>query len=234
MFTKARVIGVLSLVLALMTSPSLAEVGACKISNFSEVSAKATVLNAGNLVQNDGLGEYVDGKQFADVNLWYALNLFLFRATRRNATPTRSLILDLSQPVPGGGGTPMGVFRTYNGIHSFWYLDATMLVHSVQEIPIGMNTYSELTALFFTNPADGKRYILQMGPWSWSVCENTGWVPTEGSTRALITRTGNKTWTATAPAGSIGMVSDLSDRANPKPVGLYYTSFSIQYTLWRN
>jgi hypothetical protein len=192
---------------------------------------RATVLDAGNMIQSDGLGEYVDGKQFTDVVLWYALNLFPFRSTRPNANPTRSLIIDLNQPVPSGGGTPMGVFRGYNGIHTFWYLDSDKLVHSVQEIPVGMNTYSELTSLFFTHPSNGKVYILQMGPWSYSVCEPTGWIPTEGSTRAIITRTGDKTWTATAPGGSIGMLSDLSDPAHPVPVGLYYTSFTIQYTL---
>jgi hypothetical protein len=188
-------------------------------------------VNNGNFLQNDGLGDYIDGKQFADVDLYYALNLFPFRSTRPNATPTRSLILDLSHPVPGGGATSMGVFRSYSGIHSYWYLDPNMLVHSVQEILAGTTAYSDLTALFFTNPADGKPYILQMGPWSWSVCENSGWVSTAGSTRAIITRTGVSTWTASAPAGSIGMVSDMSDSANPVPVGLYYISFTINYTL---
>jgi hypothetical protein len=214
-----------------IASSSFAEVGACKISNFSQVSARATVMNPGNLLQNDGLGDYIDDRQFADVNLFYALNVFPFRSTKPHATPTRSLIVDLSHPIPGGGGTPMGTFRAYSGIHTYWYLDANKLVHSVQEIPVGTNTYSELTAFFFTNPADGKPYILQMGPWSWSTCEDTGWVETAGSTRALITRTGAKTWNATAPSGSIGMVSEISDAAHPVPVGLYFFSFSINYTL---
>ena len=202
----AHAIVLVLLVSLLGSSPSIAEVGACKISNFSMLSAKATVINSGNSIQNDGLGTYIDDKQFAEVDLYYALNLFLFRSTRRNATPTRSLIIDLSHPVPGGGGTSMGVFRGYGGIHSFWYLDSTMLVHSVQEIPVGTTTESNLTALFFTNPADGRPYILQMGPWSWSVCEDGGWVPTAGSTSAIVTRTTSSTWTASAPSGS-GMVS---------------------------
>ena len=40
----------------------------------------------------------------------------------------------------------------------------TSLVHSVQEIPVGTNTYSELTALFFTYPGDGKRLFFRWVP----------------------------------------------------------------------
>jgi hypothetical protein len=197
---------------------------------MSPISASAAVINNGNLIQNDGLGDYIDGKQYTQVTVYYASNVFPFRSTKPNATPTRSLMVDLNHPVPGGGAPPLGIIKSQSGIHSFWYLDANKLVHSVQEIPVGTTVPSDLTSVFVTNPANGKVYIIQMGPWSWDVCENSGPIATAGSTRAVITRTGLKTWTASAPSGSIGMVSDVTDPANPIPVGPYYTSFTVNYT----
>ena len=231
MASKVCSVSIAILVLLLIAAPpqSFAELGACKTSNFSQISASATVINNGNLIQSDGLGDYVDGKQYAQVVLYYALNVFPFRSTKPNATPTRSLVVDLNHPVAGGGGSPLGVIKTRSGIHTYWYLDSNKLVHSVQEIPVGTTFYSDLTAVFVTNPADGKVYIIQMGPWSWDVCENSGPVSTAGSTRAIVTRTGMKTWSTSAPSGSIGMVSDITNPANPIPVGLYYTSFMIHY-----
>jgi hypothetical protein len=104
-------------------------------------------------------------------------------------------------------------------------------VHGVLEIPVGTTTDSDLTAIFFSSDDGKNQYLLQMGPWAWNTCENSGHVETVGSTRARITRTAENTFTVSAPAGSIGLLHDMHDSTKPVPLGLYYISFEIHYTV---
>jgi len=169
--------------------------------------------------------------QYTQVYVQAAWNIFPFRSTAPGATPQRYLIVDLNNPVPNGGGVPRGIVNSWSGSHSYWRLDTNMRVHSVLDIPKGTTTYSDLTAIFVSSDDGASAYLLQMGPWSWQTCENSGPVTTAGSSRALITRTGQKTWTVSAPAGSVGVLHDYHDKQKPVPLGLYYINFEIHYSL---
>jgi hypothetical protein len=106
-----------------------------------------------------------------------------------------------------------------------------MHVHGVLDIPVGTTTYSDLTAIGIGSDDGATVYLLQMGPWAWQTCENSGPVETAGSSRAVIHRTGEKTFTISAPAGSVGVLHDYRDPQKPIPLGLYYINFEIQYAL---
>lgn len=210
-------------------------VGDCTFSG-SIKNGTAAVIDAGNSLQSDGLGMYVtEREKYMQVNAQAAWNIFPFRGIVRNVVPSataqRHLMVDLNNPAPNGGGVPRGIIKSWAGPHSYWRLDADKRVHSVLDIAEGATEYSDLTAIFISTDDGAISYLLQMGPWSWQTCENHGPVETAGSTRVIMTRTGAKTWTVRAPAGSVGVLHDVRDPQKPVPLGLYYISFEIHYRL---
>jgi hypothetical protein len=211
-----------------MTKPAGAKVADCTYTG-SRIDGSATVIDAGNSFRSDGLGDYIAGKASAQVYAQAAWNIFPFRSS--TGTALRHLIVDLNHPVPNGGGVPRGIVSSRAGPHSYWHLDEKNHVYGVLDIPEGTTTNSDLTAIGISPDDGGSTYILQMGSWAWDTCENSGPMETKGSTRAVITRTGAKTWTVSAPAGSIGVLHDVHDPGKPVPLGLYFISFEIHYTL---
>jgi hypothetical protein len=145
----------------------------CTTSDPSNIVMRATVVDNGNSVKSDGLGEYTQ----PGTNL---VNAFALRTSNgpanrgeRAATPdraplpTRGLSVDLSRPVEGGGGVPRGIWFDTNAVlTSFWYFDANEHVYALTDIPNGTTVDSERTQIWITNPADGRRHVLQFGPWS--------------------------------------------------------------------
>ena len=227
-FKSIVVFGLLAMTVGYMTKPAGARVEDCTYTG-SRINGSATVIDAENSLRSDGLGEYVDGKAFARVIVQAALNIFPFMNS--TGTPQRHLLVDLNHPVPNGGGIPRGIVSSWAGPHSYWHLDEKKHVYGVLDIPESTTTNSDLTAIGISPDDRSSTYILQMGPWAWDTCENSGPMETKGSTRAIIKRTGAKTWTVSAPAGSIGVLHDVHDPGKPVPLGLYFISFEIHYTL---
>lgn len=219
--------GVFALVVVSTTHTTHASVAACTASDVP-IYGNAAFVDSGMLVKSDGGGLYINGKRKAVVTAQSALNVFPFPAGTAGKAQ-RHLLVNLNNPVPGGGGVPRGIISSWSGIHSYWYLDSDLHVHGVRDIPIGTTTYSNLTALFISSDDGASAYLLQMGPWAWTTCEDAGPVQTDGSSRAVIARTGARTWSVDAPAGSTGMLHDMHDPQNPIPLGLYYTAFHIDY-----
>jgi hypothetical protein len=201
----------------------------CTTSNPPLVAMRATIVNEGNSVQDDGLGEYVDNVQNANVNLINAHALRTFKQYKPNSKPIRGLFVDLNNPVPGGGGLPSGVFFDQKAVFaSFWYVDSSSHVHGLQQIPIGTTVESDRTQIWITSPANGRRHVLHFGPWS-NECEPFGPIVTADSTKVQITRWGTYSYTFHAPAGSVATLSDVHDNNQQTPIylGLYYVNLLI-------
>jgi hypothetical protein len=125
---------------------------------------------------------------------------------------------------------------SFAGPHTYWRVEDSKgtekrLIHGVMDIPVGTTTDSDLTSLFIASDDGKTSYLLQMGPWSWDTCENYGPVETKGSTKVRITRTSATTFTTIAPPGTVGVLHDVQNLLKPVPVGLYYMSFEIRYTV---
>jgi len=219
-----------AMILCCAVTTAWAAVEDCTFSG-SQKPGRATVIDSGNSLRSDGQGPYVNGEKYSVVVAQAAWNIFPFRKVASDAKPQRHLIVDLDHPVPNGGGIPRGILNSVGGPHSYWHLDEKRNVHGVLDIPEGTTTFSELTAVGLASEDGATNYLLQMGPWSWQTCENSGPVGTAGTTRVIIARTGPNTWTVTAPAGSVGLLHDIRNPMKPVPFGLYYINFEIHYLL---
>lgn len=187
------------------------------------------MVNAGHRLQSDGLGAYVDGVKWVEANAQDAGNLWSYPATGKNPPPTaRSLKFDLRSPVPGGGGSPLGLITDKRGqFHAFWYIDwNTRYIYSIQEIPVGTPVDSERVDMVFSS--GGTKYLLLMGPWGPGSCNGVG-VPTSGagSAKAQITRTSATNWNISAAPGSIATLTNYNDPTNPVVIGTYYFDLSV-------
>jgi hypothetical protein len=219
-------------------APSSVRPPACTTSDPATVPMKTTVINTGNSLQDDGKGLFVDGVDNDSVLDMNAFALFTFDRNKPDSRTLRSISVDLDKPVPGGGGSPMGVFRNpiaeklpagdnRGGVFaSYWRLDSNNRVYAVRDIPLGQTVDSERTQIWITSQFDGKRYGLQMGPWS-SKCEPFAELRTAGTTKAKITRTGANSYTIFAAPGSIASLSDVTDQRHPIGIGLYFISFEV-------
>jgi hypothetical protein len=234
--TRVLIIALFSSTISLLSAgaaakPSLAPPPAypCTTSNPPTVALRATIVNAGNSVQDDGLGDYIDNVSNANVETISAFALRTFRQYRPNSKPIRGFSVDLNNPVPGGGGVPRGIFFDEKAVFgSYWYVDSNSHVYGIQEIPIGITVESDRTQIWITNPGDGRRHVLHFGPWS-NECEPFGPIVTIGSTKVQITRTGMNSYSFYAPPGSVATLSDINDNNQQTPIyqGLFYVNLLI-------
>jgi hypothetical protein len=148
-----------------VSSPRITSINDCTTSNPKTIAIRATIVNSGNTLTDDGKGPYDDLVDGVRVPLENALALFTFRPAGTITAPVRSMSLDLNKPVPSRGGTPMGIFVDNKAaFSSFWYVDSKNFVHGLQDVPIGKTVDSDRTQMWITSQFDGHRYSLQMGP----------------------------------------------------------------------
>jgi hypothetical protein len=137
----------------------------------------------------------------------------------------RKFTVNLNNPVPGGGGVPLGIVTTGNGagVHAKWghIGNADQNVH---RIPVGQTVTVAQMGIAFT--LDGRPHLLHMGPQPNGRCHFGGrtLVHGTGTSSGTIHRASPTKWVTDLPAGSVGRLFDISRTTqNAVDRGLYYT-----------
>jgi hypothetical protein len=185
-----------------------------------------TLSDAPYSVRSDGRGPY--RRRSANVGVVYlariaVLNLMDFAFDSQTA---RSIQVDLSRPVDGGSGRPLGIIVDDHGVEvsAQWGRDSAFTARSLLDIPVDSTVLAAQMEVGFH--IDGVYHALQFGPQPWGHCFSDGTaVHGAGTSRGTIRRISESAWEIELPQGSIGRLFDIS-RSAPNAVdkGLYYAS----------
>jgi len=191
-------------------------------------------------LRGDGLGTYAAGADSVKAYISAALNLDLAgprgdgRATKLAVVRPlrRSLVFDLSFPVPGSRAQaiPRSVRDNEAVVHLFYRHEHDKKMVSITMLdPTEQGVECERAEFQFR--IDGEPYLLQMGEWSEG--EFNPRAPKlngAGTTTPRILHPSANEWTVTALPGSIARLWNLSDPSHPQDRGLYYFPFTIRWT----
>lgn len=177
-------------------------------------------------VTGDGRGPYVSGASNVDVIAAGFAGVLHIAGPPANGAPRRAIRVDLSQPVPGGGGVPLGVVTdsAHLEVAAQWGAEPdgerrrTRVLH---DIPVGATVEAaQLDAQFHI---DGVVHALQVGPQPIGHCySDSPAISGAGTGRATIHRANATTWVVDLAPGSVGRLYDVSlGYPHAKNRGLY-------------
>lgn len=181
------------------------------------------VANLPDGVSSDGRGPYLkdqDGVIDSRTGTEAALTIYDRTDTLRNL---RSFTVNLSKPVPGGGGTPLGINPSGNG--SGFVAQRGMVGDTVRNlIGIAVGETETAALMSITFHINGRRHLLQMGPQANGHCMGRkNLVHGNGTSSGTIYRASQTKWVMDLPAGSVGRLFDLEDLwDHAVDKGLYY------------
>jgi hypothetical protein len=191
--------------------------------------APTVITDYSNGVSSDGRGSYIQGTDGVGYSVVLYLATLSFEKSSKSVKTPRKYSVNLNNPVPGGGGVPLGTITdgNDNNIEIQWYRlgDARQNLHN---IPVGTTvTANQIDVTFHIN---GRFHILQMGPQPYGHCHSA---PTAvfgtGTSSGTIYRASETKWVIDLPAGSVGRLFDLyntDEYAVDK--GLYYTQLHFE------
>ena len=192
--------------------------------------APTVITDYPNGLSSDGRGTYIQGVDGVrnSLVLWVA-GLSFDKASKSIKNPRRYSV-NLNNPVPGGGGTPLGTFTdgNDNNLETQWGRvgDARKNLH---DMSVGQTvTASQMNVTFHIN---GRFHILQMGPQPYGHCHSA---PTAvfgtGTSAGTIYRASATKWVVDLPPGSVGRLFDLYNTDQyAVDKGLYY--FQLHYEI---
>jgi hypothetical protein len=131
---------------------------------------------------------------------------------------TRTVEHDLTLPVPGGGGSPIGVFKSPFGNDLVVSKPLTATIGAFTDMVVGSSASPDSAEVRFCNSDCTEYYSLIFGAAS-------VWYPNlaingSGSSKATVTRTTDTSWTITFPPKSIGRFWKRSGTLTD--LGLYF------------
>ena len=190
------------------------------------VEGSAFILtDSGYTVTSDRRGPYMRGMSNVIVTYAGRAAVMVLGFPVAGSAP-RGIKVDLSRPIPGGGGTALGVVTDTSDLEvgAQMQMDPNFLAHSVVEIPIGGTVRAAQTDVQFH--VNGVIHALQMGPQPAGHCFSDGTaVYGSGTSQATITRRDSTTWEVDLPRGSVGRLFDVHlSYPNAIDKGLYYVS----------
>ena len=187
------------------------------------------ITNSSSGLSSDGRGAYnqaTDGVRYSIVI--YAAVLVLDRAEESVKNP-RTYTVNLNNPVPGGGGVPLGIVTAGSNaaIEVQWYT-ANNARQNLHGIPIGQTVAAEMMDVTFH--INGHFHVLQAGPAAYGHCHAA---PTRvdgtGTSSGTIYRASATKWVLDLPAGSVGRLFDLYNTDEyAVDRGLYYTDLHVE------
>jgi hypothetical protein len=194
------------------------------------------VVGSSGHMRSDGKGPYVTGVDYVGVWLepsrWprmsfdYCMN-WPFTIPPR---PKRTVEHHLTDPVPNGGGSPIGVFTSPNGNDLVISRPLTATVKSFTDIPIGSSISPDSAEVRFCNADCSEYYVLIFG-------KESVWYPDEklsasGTTKAIVTRVSEDSWSIVFPPQSIGRLWKRSGRR--ADLGLYHYDGHVDVQLQKS
>lgn len=131
-------------------------------------------------------------------------------------TPNRQFTLDLSRPVPGGGGSDRGrIIDNRPHIQVFTRMDSLGKAAGFQGMAVGETT----RAMHIAIAATGHQLRLYFNP----AQSCPGWLTVApGSTQGTVTRTSATHWEIDIPEGSVGRLIEGPHAGPRHDRGLYY------------
>lgn len=180
-------------------------------------------------LSSDGRGAYeqrTDGVRYSVVRAFVSVSL---DTAREGVENSRHYSVNLSNPVPGGGGVPLGIVTAASNanIEVQWRRVGNTR-QNLHSIPIGQTVTADMMDVTFH--VQGRFHVLQAGPAPWGHCHAT---PTRvdgtGTTSGTIHRASATKWVIDLPAGSVGRLFDLHNTAQfAVNRGLYYTDLHFE------
>ncbi len=152
-----------------------------------------------------------------------AARLTLYKNKEGTKNP-RQLKVNLNNPVPGGGGVPLGIITdgSSNGLHTQWHKVGNAL-QNLNNIRVGQTvTAAQMNVTFNIN---GHKHLLQMGPQANGHCHvGANLVNGTGTSSGTIYRASKTKWAIDLPAGSVGRLFNIdnNDWEHAADKGLYY------------
>lgn len=184
----------------------------CTFESFPPYYGSTIISDAADGLSSDGRGPYrttTDGVRYSFVvqgHVSLSLN-----GPVASAAP-RTLTMNLNNPVPGGGGVPLGIVtvRGDNLLYTSWQRVGN-LARSLVNIPVGQTVPAGQINVSFH--IDGRFHVLQMGPQALGHCHqeaDSTRVHGVGTSSGTIHRAGQSKWVVDLPAGSVGRLFDAS------------------------
>ena len=184
----------------------------CTFEAFPPYWGPTIIADAADGLSSDGRGPYVtetDGVRYSFVVLGH-MSLSL-NGPGGSATP-RTLTMNLNNPVPGGGGVPLGIVTVSgdNLLYTSWQRVGD-LARSLVGIPVGQTVPAGQINVSFH--IDGRFHVLQMGPQALGHCHQgaaSTRVHGAGTSSGTIHRASQSRWVVDLPVGSVGRLFDAS------------------------
>ena len=243
---KKSISGVCNRKLALVFFVTIACV-MCKLHAQSQqkecdIRMNAVVSSSGNLI-NDGKGTYYTGKDWIGIWLnptrWpnqsfhicmrWPFNFFKTCDSATAPAPTgtpgnRTLLHRMTNPISKGAGKSLGVFTGPGGGNDIAISrPLTSTINSFTDMAVGSSLSPLSTEVRFCNSDCSEYYNLIFGD---SSLFNGPKINGAGSTRPIVSRTSEFTWTISFPPGTIGR---LWNRTPEVPTSeLYYYEGSLE------
>jgi len=206
----------------------LLTVGMLALVNASSTRAADVPMNmvvgSTGQMRNDGKGPYSTGVEWVAIWLepsrWprMSFDFCMDWPFKKPPTPTRAVEHHLTAPVPGGGGSSLGVFTSPMGNDLVISKPMTVMVNTFTEMAVGSSVSPDSAEVRFCNSVCSEYYSLIFGVGS-------VWYPElkingAGTTNATVTRTSDTSWAIIFPAKSIGRLWKRSGTVTD--LGLYY------------
>jgi hypothetical protein len=187
--------------------------------------APITITDYSNGLSSDGRGPYVQGADGVNTTVVSAVTALGLSKTVKN----RKYTLNLNNPVPGGGGAPLGLITDGDDVflEMQWDMSGTAR-ENLNNIPVGQTVVAN--QIDVPVHINGHYHMLQMGPQPYGHCKS---VPTAvngaGTSSGTIYRASATKWVIDLPAGSIGRLFDLYNTDQyAVDKGLYYTQLHLE------
>ena len=200
----------------------------CTGEDTTSTVGPAVVADRPNGLSSDGGGAYIQGiNGVGSTAVANVAGLGLY-ATKNLKSPRR-YALNLNNPVPGGGGTPLGIIADGNDVflETQWYTSGNAR-QNLRDIPVGQTVQAD--QIDVPVHINGRYHILQMGPQPYGHCHSAPTlVSGAGTTSGSITRLTATKWAVDVPAGSIGRLFDIYNTDQyAVDKGLYYTELHYE------
>lgn len=189
----------------------------------ADVPLNMVVGSTGHM-RNDGKGPYSTGVDY--VGIWLepirwprmSFDFCMNWPFKIPPAPTRTVEHHLTAPVPGGGGTSLGVFTSPISNDLVISKPVTASVNTFTDMAVGSSVSPDSAEVRFCNSDCTEYYSLIFGA-------ESVWYPElkingAGTTKVTVTRTSDTSWAIIFPAKSIGRLWKRSGKLTD--LGLYY------------